>query len=344
MKLSDRIQLLQAAGRLMDPQASDWKVVIQQAYRQNPWFTPENCQASLEAIRSHYLDAEALERWVSSYPDLSVNKNSPVVGLVMAGNIPMVGFHDWLCCFVSGCRAQVKLSDKDRILLPHFWSILKELEPATAEMTQVVDRLHGFQGIIATGSDNTSRYFDAYFGGYPHIIRRNRHAVGVLTGRESVDALDGLVRDTLQYFGLGCRNVSKLFVPKDYDLEPLAERFGKWSHLLQHHKYKNNYDYYQTALILNKESYRQAGPVLLVESKLLSSPLSQLYFEEYAEQEELIKRLQDVEDQIQVLSTEAPLGWKKQVLPGEAQQPALDDYADQIDTLAFLTRLKLDSE
>ena len=209
-------------------------------------------------------------------------------------------------------------------------------------MTQVVDRLHGFQGIIATGSDNTSRYFDAYFGEHPHIIRRNRHAVSVLTGAESAEALDGLARDTLQYFGLGCRNVSKLFVPHSYDFAPLVERFQKWSPLLQHHKYKNNYDYYQTALILNKVPYREVGPLLLVENEKLSSPLSQLYFERYPSEEAVLNRLQETASQIQVLSTEAPLGWECQVPLGQAQQPALWNYADQIDTLAFLTRLKVD--
>jgi hypothetical protein len=250
----------------------------------------------------------------------------------MAGNIPLVGFHDFLCAFISGHRQTIKPSSKDEVLIRHLVEHLCTLDASVKDLVSFSEMLKGCDAYIATGSNNSARYFDYYFSKYPHIIRRNRTSVAVLSGKESNEELEKLADDVYQYFGLGCRNVTKIYVPEQYDFLPLLEAFRKYNHLIDHHKYKNNYDYQLAVLILNKKFYMTNGSIILLEEAGIFSPISQLNYEYYSTPGELTGRLQQNPD-IQCVTG-------KNVIPfGQAQFPCVTDYADGVDTLQFLLSL-----
>jgi hypothetical protein len=254
MKLSERLGVLAQLGTHLKGMDEYLEAIMQRTAYENPWFTIENQEKAIGAIANEMLDLEKLQRWTAPYfvPDEPERK---VVGLVLAGNIPLVGFHDVLCVFVSGHVAQIKLSDKDPYLLPYLLKLLQKIDVRVADYFQVVENLKDFDATIATGSNNSARYFEAYFGHVPHIIRKNRNAVAVLTGDETEAELLALGEDIFQYFGLGCRNVSKLYVPQSYDFQPLMDalyEFRKWA---MHSKYKNNFDYNYSLYILNQQPH-----------------------------------------------------------------------------------------
>ena len=305
----------------------------------NGWFTEANQQQAIEAIATQMLHPEKLTQWLDAYdlPETTVRKE---VGLVMAGNLPLVGFHDLLTVFMSGHRAQIKMSDKDPYLLPAVLRALKLIDERTADYFNIVSRLTDFEAVIATGSNNSARYFKEYFAKYPHIIRRNRNAVAVLSGEESAEELLALGHDIFDYFGLGCRNVSKLYVPESYDFKPLLEALHEYRHLLVNHtKYKNNFDYNYALYVLNRVSHEANGCILMTENASLQSPIATLHYEYYANVEGVTTELLLKEDEIQLVVTQLPLPGLSVYKLGEAQQPGLNDYADGVDTMAFLLSL-----
>ena len=189
--------------------------------------------------------------------------------------------------------------------------------------------LKGCDAYIATGSNNSSRYFEQYFGKYPHIIRKNRSSAAILTGKESAVELQKLSDDIHLYFGLGCRNVTKIFVPEGYDFVPLLAAFDTYKYFEDHHKYKNNYDYQLSILLLNNQFYMTNGSTLLTKNSSMFSPISQLYYETYSSSNEVESTLKNNPELQCLVGTH--------YIPfGQAQAPGLFDYADGVDTVQFL--------
>jgi hypothetical protein len=332
MNLQHRIDLISRLGEYILSNDASWQEVKENAERENGWFITEFVDRATNAIANSFLQKDILEKWVSAY-DLPASIVSPkTVGIVMAGNIPLVGFHDLLCVFISGHKAIIKASSKDEILIKHLVDKLIEWNNEVNESIQFSEMLKGCDAYIATGSNNSAGYFQHYFGKYPHIIRRNRTSVAVLNGNESNDELSKLADDVFLYFGLGCRNVTKLYVPEDYDFIPLLDAFKKYDHLALNHKYKNNYDYNLAIHLLNKKYFMSTPGLLLVEDASIFSPISQLHYEFYSDPENLSETLYKNTD-LQCL-----IG--KGFTPfGQAQCPSISDYADAVDTLNFLKNL-----
>jgi hypothetical protein len=326
---ADRIALMAQLGAYMRSEDPAWKGARERAVLANSWFTEEYIDLAIENIVAAFLDEEQLKRWLEGYPAPASSKN---VGIIMAGNIPLVGFHDFLCGFMSGHRLLLKLSSKDDVLLRHLLEKLAEWAPETADQILIADMLKGCAAYIATGSNNSARYFTAYFGKYPHIIRRNRTSVAVLTGKESREQLMELGKDVFTYFGLGCRNVTQISVPEGYDFTTLLEVFNTWEGMLQHHKYRNNYDYHLALYLLNKVPYMTNGSLLLVENELPFSPVSVLHYRYYTDRNALVQALAESDD-IQCIAGEG------QVPFGQTQRPSLTDYPDGVDTMRFLSGL-----
>mgnify|MGYP000893963218 CR=1 FL=1 len=305
------------------------------AYRKNNWFVPENVRYALNSIADMTADKAALTRWVESYP--SVRQPSKI-GLVLAGNIPAVGFHDILCVLISGHQLLVKPSSDDYVLIRLILDKLCEIEPGFRDSVHFVERINEADAYIATGSDNTARYFEYYFAAKPHIIRKNRVSVAVLNGSESGEQLSRLCSDIFLYFGLGCRNVSKLFVPAGYDFSGLYDQAESYrNYAANHHKYFNNYEYHKSILLVNREPHLDNGYLILRESDQLVSPLSVLYYKEYNGTDEVGALLQDNREKIQCVISDGKLAGS--VPFGESQKPGLTDYADGVDVMEFLSKL-----
>ncbi|PPK86110.1 acyl-CoA reductase LuxC [Neolewinella xylanilytica] len=342
MTLPERIAALHRLGQEIRPDTNEFlAALMKRTAFHNGWFTPEAQRRSLDAVITEFLDGDKLRDWAAGYPELAAPapRRPKTVGLVLAGNIPLVGMHDLVTVFLSGHRAQIKLSSKDPYVLPYLLRLLGEVAPATLPYFEIVDKLTAFDAIIATGSNNSSRYFEAYFGKYPHIIRRNRNAVAVLTGEEDRDALRRLGDDVFSYFGLGCRNVSKLYVPEGYDFEPLLEVFHEWKVLQNHTKWKNNFDYNFALLTLNKEAFHHNGAIILRRDEALASHIAGLYYTTYTDLGAAAQEINERSGEIQLVVTRPGTLPFPTVDFGHAQQPGLTDYADGVDTLAFLTTL-----
>jgi len=306
-----------------------------EAANENPWFTEDNVRLALSGVQQN-LTKENLIQWTSQYDFNHVSPKS--VGLVMAGNIPLVGFHDLLAVLISGHRALVKLSSKDSKLMTFLLQKLFSFEPDFQEAVVIQPQaLKGFDAVIATGSDNTARHFEYYFRNVPNIIRRNRTSCAILTGKESQEELNKLGEDIFSYFGLGCRNVSKLYVPNKYDVTNLFQAWNDFEPIIHHHKYANNYDYQKSILLVNQDTFLDNGFVLLQESEKLVSPIAVLYYQRYSSREEITNQLKVVEEKIQCIVGNAV---PATILFGQAQHPALWDYADGVDTMEFLTSLR----
>ena len=334
MTQKQRIDAFSRLGHYLlsdDPQLTQ---VIESAYHHNPWFTPENVRRALVATASN-LSAENLGKWLALYPfDDDIDR---IVGLVLAGNIPLVGFHDILCVLCAGYHAQIKTAAVDPVLTPHVLTKLQEIEPAFTPKITVTERLTNFDLVIATGSDNSSRYFSYYFGGKPHIIRKNRNSAAVLTGQENTAQLELLGSDIFDYFGLGCRSVAKLFVPLDYDPSVFFDAIASYAPIAAHHKYVNNYDYNKSIYLINGDQHFDNGFLLLKPDQRNASPLGVLYLERYTSEERLVDRLNTLAPQLQCVVSEKQLAIDIPVVRfGKSQQPALDEYADGINTLDFL--------
>jgi hypothetical protein len=331
MNLKERIELMSWLGEYMKQNPVEWKDAKKQAYLQNGWFTREFTDLASNNIASKYLNKEALTAWTKHY-HLDDNISRKNVGIVMAGNIPMVGFHDLLSVFITGHKQTIKLSSKDNILIKHLVDKLIEKEPNTETYLTFANNLKGCDAYIATGSNNTSRYFEYYFGRYPNIIRNNKTSVAVLTGTETLSDLENLAGDICTFFGLGCRNVTKLYVPENYDFVPFLNSFNKYKHFADHKKYRNNYDYYLTLLIMNSQQYMTNNIVLLFKSDEIFSPVSQLNYSVYKDFNRLKEELAS-NSAIQCIAGSGFLPF------GTTQVPGLFDYADGIDTIGFLLSL-----
>lgn len=307
------------------------------AKSRNNWFTPANVRLSLTAIAGQYLNAEKLENWADQYPEPA---HSRKIGVVMAGNIPAVGFHDALCVLVSGHTLLAKPSSDDPLLIPAILNQLIEFEPGFSEYIQFVERLNDSDAYIATGSNNTARYFHYYFAKKPNIIRKNRTSVAALTGSETREELRALATDILQYYGLGCRNVSKVFVPSGYDFTGFYQAIEEMADdYVNHHKFFNNYEYNKSIYLINRIAHSDNGFLLATESEALVSPISVLHYQPYHSVDELKTLLRESEEQIQCVVAETEMHLPGSLPFGSAQEPGLSDYADGIDTMAFLSNL-----
>ena len=318
-------------GDWLRSDAEDWSRAIENAHRANGWFTPEFIELATANVATQFLTKEKLDSWVVHYniDDNIVAKN---IGIVMAGNIPLVGFHDFLAVFVCGHRQTIKSSSKDDVLLKCIVDKMIMLEPEVAAYVSFQETLKGCDAYIATGSNNSARYFEQYFSKYPHIIRRNRTSVAILSGKETAEQLEKLADDVYLYFGLGCRSVSKIFVPEGYDFVPLIKAFDKYKYLADHNKYKNNYDYQLSIILLNNIYYMTNGSILLTENKGLFSPISHLYYE-YYNNLPLLKEKLASNDDLQCIAGSSFINF------GESQSPGLFQYADGVDTMQFLLSL-----
>jgi hypothetical protein len=310
---------------------------IAAAHSKNNWFTPENVQASLNAFARNYLSEEEILSWASEYPEPGRHIK---VGVVMAGNIPAVGFHDALCVLISGHTLMAKPASDDQMLIRYMLEKLIEIEPGFASHIQFAERLNDADAYIATGSDNTARYFHYYFSKKPHIIRKNRTSVAVLDGKESEADLAALGGDIFQYFGLGCRNVSKLFVPRGYDFSRLYESIETFRPMCSnHHKYFNNYEYNRSILLVNRVPHFDNGFLIFNENAAFVSPISVVNFEYYDSAESVRNILEESHERIQCITGAKGIGLHGILDLGMAQSPALRDYADNVDTMSFLASL-----
>jgi hypothetical protein len=328
---------------LIDPD-EHLQQLINSAKQYNAWFTPESTARAVQAL-AHMLNRSDLEQWMSSYGlNTAADDQNEVksVGLILAGNIPLVGFHDLLCVLATGNKALIKLSSQDKLLIPYIIKRLTEIEPWFGDKVEFVEKLNDFDAVIATGSNNSSRYFEYYFSKVPHIIRKNRNSIAILSGKESAEELQELGHDIFDYFGLGCRNVSKIYVPRHYEFAHLFEGIESFKRVLEHHKYNNNYDYNKSIYLVNQDKHLDNGFLLVREDERMASPLAVLYYQRYDDRRMLEMELSELSDQIQCIVSGEPSGLDS-VGFGFTQSPKLWDYADGIDTVAFLKSINTNS-
>ncbi len=335
MDLQERIdglvKLRQQLKKLTDATLTNW---ADKAANENRWFTRQYVQKAIEGI-VFMLEPTELHTWTQPY---KFGTKPRQVGIIMAGNIPLVGFHDLLSVLVSGHKALVKLSSQDKVLLPLVTDLLIKVAPTFKPQLMYVDKLSQTDAVIATGSDNTARYFEQYFKHIPHIIRKNRTSCAVLTGDETDEDLHKLGEDVFTYYGLGCRNVSKLFVPNDYNFTKLLDLWNSFSEVAHHSKWQNNYDYNKSIYLVNKVPHLDTGFLILKESEELVSPLAVLFYQHYTDMHQVVDLLSAQSQKIQCVVGQGSL-LSQSIAFGQAQYPGVQDYADGIDTLAFLESL-----
>lgn len=308
---------------------------LERAEQTNGWFTKENC---LKALKDwgNALEKEKLERWFSDYA-LKQNEQKQI-GLILAGNIPLVGLHDLLCVLAAGHRAEIKLSSSDPLLLPFLYQQLQRFDSRLKnQIVFTKERLTNFDAVIATGSNNAARYFKHYFDHVPHIIRKNRNGLAVLSGEETKEELDGLAQDILSYFGLGCRNIARILLPKSYDLNLIFGALYPYAEVMNHAKYANNYDYNKAVFLMSEYAMLDNGFFLLLENNSFSSPVGCLHYSFYDNLKQIEEMIIQEHEKIQCVSSQLPL--PNAIALGKAQQPELWDYADGRDTLDFLLKL-----
>ena len=305
------------------------------AEQHNAWFTRENLNYTL----SNWADALTqpnIEKWLSNYQ--FEQKTPKTVAVIMAGNIPLVGFHDFLCVLISGHQIVVKQSSNDMHLLPYIASFLESVEPwFKGKIAFYKDKLPAYDAVIATGSSNTARYFEYYFSSKPNIIRKNRNSVAILTGEETPEQLYALGKDIFTYYGLGCRSVSKLYVPQDYNFEAFFKAIYPYNDIINQNKYANNYDYNKAVYLMSLYDMLENGFLMLKEDKGYGSPIATLFYEHYTDEQGLKQKLIEDKEKLQCVVSN---GWLEDEIPfGKTQEPELWDYADHLDTMRFLTEL-----
>jgi hypothetical protein len=352
MQIEDAIESFQLLGEEIRSflngehyKPEEWEKIIQLTEQENPWFTKENIIKALQGILL-WLDKDVLNKWLSKYPQLNFEDNKPLtIGVVMAGNIPLVGFHDFICVLLSGNIIHTKLSHSDKCLLPFLANKLIEIEPEWKDRIVFVEKLNTtLNAVIATGSNNTARHFEYYFKNLPHIIRKNRNGIAILDGTETGEELNLLGKDIFSYFGLGCRNVSKLYVPHNYNFDNFFRNIESYKDIINHNKYHSNYVYNRTIYLMDGKVFTDNGFLAVINSTALSSPIAVLNFEEYENIEKLAEQLNEMREQIQcivdsgriiptLLRYLVSLPWVKL---GETQSPSLLDYADGVDVMQFL--------
>lgn len=337
LSLDQRIAGLALLGNRLNTllASSEFDTLAHRALLENGWFTPDNVRLALSETAANLSEAR-LRAWVAPYPLQPAT--SKKVGLILAGNLPLVGWSDLLAVLISGHQALVKLSSQDQVLLKALIALLGEVSPALAAQIRLIDRLEGPEAVIATGGNNSARYFEAYFGKYPHIIRKNRNSLAILTGNESEEELQGLGADVFTYFGLGCRSVSAVLVPEGYEVGLLAKAWLPFADLVNHHKYANNLDYHRAIFLMNLDKFYDMGVLLLREEQKLYSPLAVLNLIRYSSPEQAQAWIREREADIQVVVGDKTI-WPAALPLGQAQRPTLTDYADGVDTLAWLSAL-----
>lgn len=330
-------QFLQEIGNNSKSHLEETMYVLNRAEAENGWFTQDSINFSLKSW-AEALSEKNIIKWISEY---NIENNNPkTVAIIMAGNIPLVGFHDFLSVLITGNKVLVKLSSTDKVLLPFLAKHLIEYNHEFKDLIEFTEgRMKNFDAVIATGSNNTAKYFDYYFGKYPHIIRKNRNSVAVLTGNETKEQLEALADDIFQYFGLGCRNVSKLYLPKEYDFDKLFNGIFSWKAIINNNKYINNYDYNKAVYLMDSKPLLDNEFLILKEDTSFSSPIAVLFYEHYESLESVQEELNLHNNKIQCVVANA--GVPNEVAFGKAQHPELWEYADGVDTVEFL--LNLDS-
>jgi hypothetical protein len=332
MNLKNKIKAAQDFANYLLSDDEELQNIISKSYAYNYWFTPENTTFALHNIANQFLNESKIEAWLSTYK-IPENLNSKTIAIVAAGNIPMVAFQDILCVLIAGHKLQIKLAEKDKILLPFILEKWKSFDAELLDKIELVERLHQFDAVIATGSNNAARYFDYYFGKYKNIIRKNRNSIAILDGSESFEELVALGHDVFDYFGLGCRNVSKIFIPRNYDFTLLIHAFKQFNFLENHNAYMNNLDYQRTIYLMNQTNMQDIDFVNIIENTALCSPIACLYYQYYDDISETENFIQTENENIQCV-----IG-KKYLAFGYSQQPSLSDYADNVDTLQFILSL-----
>jgi hypothetical protein len=324
--------ILNPSVALNDLFFEDFENLIQLSQSHNGWYTPDNVYFAIESW-AKALTEENINKWLADY---KLDENQPkTVGLILAGNIPLVGFHDFLTVLITGNSVAIKTSSNDQFLLPFLAKYLIALEPEFAnKITFVEGKLENFDAVIATGSNNTARYFEYYFKDKPSIIRKNRNSVAVLDGKETKEQLIALGEDIFRYFGLGCRNVSKLFVPKGYSFNAFFEAIFEYQDVIHYEKYANNYDYNKAVFLMSNFKLLDNGFLTIKEDSSYSSPISSVFYEYYDNLEDLQNKLESENEHIQCIVSNNLI--KNSINFGETQKPNLWDYADNIDTISFL--------
>ncbi len=352
ISLDERINVLSGFGAILQDKVqkdeNDFEALCQKAFQKNGWFTPENIKHAAN-VWALTLSAENIHEWLSSY---TLSEGKPkTVGVINAGNIPFTGMHDLLTVFITGNKYIAKNSSEDPYLMPYIVDLLIRGEPQLDGVFQFTDKLplskefsNKVDAIIATGSNNSAHHFEYYFRNVPHIIRRNRNAIALLSGDETFEELNCLGEDIFRYFGLGCRSVSKMYVPGNYDFNNFFEAIFSFSPIMQHNKYMNNFDYNNTIRLMNSIPFLQNGFLIVQEEKQIPSPIAVLHYERYGNLNELTKTLDACESQIQCVVTNKPLEFKTELKNrtlafGQGQLPALSDYSDGVDTMKFLLSL-----
>lgn len=318
----------------------DFENLIRLSQSHNGWYTPEQVYFSIQSW-AEALTKENIDKWLSAYSFDSDqdDKNGKTVALILAGNIPLVGFHDFLSVLITGNKALIKTSSNDQHLLPFLAKYLIAVDENLKDsITFVEGKLENFDAVIATGSNNTSRYFEYYFKDKPSIIRKNRNSAAILTGKETHEDLEALGEDIFRYFGLGCRNVSKLYIPKDYSFDAFFQAMFKYQDVIHYEKYANNYDYNKAVFLMSNFKLLDNGFLTLKEDSSYASPISSVFYEYYENLDELEKRLQEDTEQIQCIVSNNLT--PNSIAFGETQKPQLWDYADNVDTITFLLTTK----
>ena len=333
MNIERRITAFAALGDFVLKNPVSLQEIVNKTFIYNTWFTIDNINQALQNIAIEFLNKEKLENWISGYGSKITTHDTKTIAIVAAGNIPMVAFHDILCVLISGNKLQLKLSEKDQYLLPFLLEQLINIEPDFKELISIQFKLEKFDAIIATGSNNTAKHFAYYFGKYKNIIRRNRNSVAILTGEETKEDIENLGHDIFDYFGLGCRNVSKIFVPEKYDLYSLKDGLSKHIGVNQHNQYMNNLDYQRTLYLMNQTPLIDIDFINIVENNSLHSPISCLHVERYKTLEDVKKNIAEQTENIQCVVGKDYLEF------GKSQQPGLSDYADNVDTMEFILNL-----
>ena len=338
MTVEERIKTFSELGnRIVDFQNPIVKGALHKAYQENQWFTVDNSKKAIESIAFELLDQSKLEQWVSHYDLTSIGNKS--IGLVLAGNIPLVGFHDLLCTIISGHKAVVKTSSKDDALVKMIVDQLTGINPDISDYITTTDKLEGFDAVIATGSNNTAQHFEYYFKDYPKIIRKNRVSVALLSGHESKEELTQMSDDVFSYFGLGCRNISKIYIPNNFNIDDLFAAFYPYKDIINHHKYNNNYAYNEAIWLMGQDEFLTNGFIVMKEDSSLYSRIASIYYERYNDIENVVSTLIEQQDSIQCISTNMDISDIGAVPLGSCQSPTLSDYADHINTMEFLINL-----
>ncbi|NVO09864.1 MAG: acyl-CoA reductase [Bacteroidales bacterium] len=345
MNIENRIDAFVVLGERMlseSIQNSDFEFekIIQEASIHNPWFTAENVYFAIESIANLWFKRDALNSLIAKYPRTHFTpKESKKVVVIMAGNIPFAGLHDLICVLLAGHRFLGKVSSKDGHLMAAVINMLCEINPEFSDLIELSEvTLHGFDAVIATGSDNSSRYFDYYFKNYPTIIRKHRNSIAVITGKETDDELVQLSDDIFVYFGLGCRNVSKLMVPRDYSFLSMLKAFKTWQSLDTHNKYMNNYEFQKTMNIMNLVNHIDTDFMLLKQNESIGSTVGVVHYQEYEKIEDVLIYIDNHRDELQCIVGDSEL--IPNAIPfGTSQSPKLDEFADGIDTIEFLSKL-----